>query len=135
MQLLTHRSHCQLQAHQIIQLSLDGALIMGEKDPQTEERFSELLSLEDLVVEREMSENVRKLPYFKYYREARIFALLKSYVRAQRMARVVTKMRRDSIFSHVPLIHCMQKVKSMTVTLEEDTELFEFNCMFDRLMS
>ena len=33
----------------------------------------ELLSLEDLIMEREMSENVRNLRFFRYYREAKIF--------------------------------------------------------------
>jgi hypothetical protein len=115
-----------LAPHQVIQLSLDGALIMGDRDINTGERASEILSLEDLVVEREISESCRRLKYFKFYREARVFFELKRYVRAQRMERVTTRLQRESIFSHIPLIHLMQDIRSRTVQFEESFELFAF---------
>jgi hypothetical protein len=117
----------QLERHQVVQLSLDGALIYGEPTDNPDDRDSELLPLADLVQEKAMAEAVRKLRFFKYYREYRSFLLLKNFTRRSRMERVKMRLSTHSVFSHIPLVHAMQHIRGLTLDLEESTELFAFN--------
>ena len=74
-----------LAPHQLVQLSLDGALLNGGSADASNEGNCELLSLEELVIEKQMSENVRKLGYFRLYREARMFLRWKTYTKQSKM--------------------------------------------------
>lgn len=116
-----------LERHQVVQLSLDGALVYGEPTLNPDDRDSELLPLKDLIKEKAMAEAVRKLKFFKYYREARTFLFLKNAMKKARLQRMRNRLTTHSIFSHVPLIIAMQKIRGLTLDLEESTELFCFN--------
>ena len=87
----------------------------------------ELLSLEELVIEKQMSENVRKLGYFRLYREARMFLRWKTHTLSRvRWIRIGNFCATRVFSAHVPLVHAMQKIRGLTLDLEEHTEIFCF---------
>jgi len=122
-----------LQPHQLVQLSLDGALITGEREGN--DVVQELLSLEDLITERDISENVRKLNYFKFYRESRVFGAWKTYLRSSRIARVKAKLYSDSVFANSHLTGVMRHIRTVTTNLSENTEIFAFGAIGSQLGS
>ena len=111
----------------MVQLSLDGALVYGEPTLNPADRDSELLPLRDLIKEKQLAESVRKLKFFKYYREARAFLFLKNAMKRARIHKMRQRLATNSIFSHAPLVHAMQRIRGLTLDLEENTELFCFN--------
>ena len=114
-----------LQPHQLLQLSLDGVVAAGEKDSHSGCREVELLSLRDLLQERDLVEKFHKLRFFSRFREARVFYAWHTIARSRRIKGSKRYLEEHALFTDRPVYDALVRIRAVSSELE-DTNLFAF---------
>ena len=116
-------SHDVLRKDQIMQLSMNGLLVPSD-DRQSS---GELISIQQLLVEREQFHFLRTGRFFGMFKELKAFHAWKYYTQHSYVQRMKRKLVKDSYFSDPELVECILLVINTTYDLELNTELFHFS--------
>lgn len=110
-----------LPKHKIMQLSLNGLLVAQEHDLETE-----LIPIDDLLLERDQFEFLRTGCFFGMFKELKAFSAWKAYTHHNYVQRMKRQLMRNTCFSDSELIAAMLLVVRAVYEIEHVTELFQF---------
>lgn len=113
-----------LDPSKIMTLSSKG-LMIPNLDPLI--RRDEIIPLDEFVEEMNTVQTVRKFPYFKYFKQNRVFHAWKELIRGTTVSRAKEKLKTHSVYSNVGYVELIRNIRSKLFQIENDIELFYFH--------
>jgi hypothetical protein len=110
-----------LPRHEVMQLSMHGLLVTDEQHHSTE-----LITLEQLLLEKEQFEFLRTGNFFGMFKELKAFSAWKKYTHHNYVQRMKKIMSKSTIFSEFESVEALLLVIRTSYEIEMETELYSF---------
>lgn len=107
----------------VMQMSLLGILLDKE---YTEMEGNHHIPLSVFIKERAMVDQVLKKPFFRFFKESKVFYAWKYYVRRSVYDRRRRVLIRNSVLGDAPLVKLLSEMRQISCSIQEDVDLFEY---------
>jgi hypothetical protein len=107
----------------VMQLSLLGILLDKE---YSEIEGSHHIPLATFIKERALMDQILKIPFFCFFKEAKVFYAWKYVIRRSVYDRRRRKLLRNSVLDDAPLVKLLSEMRQISCSIQEEVDLFEY---------